>query len=98
MPGTVSDSYEAGVGVARYFEGGYDDIVTFGHVLAKTVFYGSNEPMDALLAYFDKPYKWETEYQKWLELGGTLDRECVEAFETWHDSKDTPQGDDGEPK
>lgn len=73
---------------------GYDDIVMFGHVLAKTAFYSSEEPIESLLGYFEKPHKWEPEFQKWKELGGTLDRECVNSFEDWYDHKDDPVDDD----
>lgn len=58
----------------------YDNIVTFGRVLAETLFFGTEEPVKSLLAYFEKPHKWEGEYQKWRELGGTLDRECLESL------------------
>jgi len=75
---------------------GYDDIVTFGHVLADTVFYGSDEPAQALLGYFEKPHKWEPEYQKWSELGGTLDKDCIRRFEDWYDNKDMPVDDEDE--
>lgn len=67
---------------------GYDDIVTFGRVLAKTIIYGSDYPTDALLDYFEAPHKWESERLKWLELGGTLDEECLDAFVNWYDNKD----------
>lgn len=87
MPGPVSDSYEAGVGVLNDSDANYDDIVTFGHVLAKTIFYGSDDPVSSLLAYFEKPHKWETEYRKWRELGGTLDDECLHQFEEWSDNR-----------
>lgn len=67
---------------------GYDEIVMFGHVLVATVFQCVEEPANDLLGYFDKPHKWEREYQKWRELGGTLDRDCLRRFEDWHDNKD----------
>jgi hypothetical protein len=66
---------------------GYDDIVAFGNVLAKTVFFGSDEPMDSLLDYFSKPHKWDVEYQRWQELGGSLDKDCIDRFEFYIDRK-----------
>jgi len=65
----------------------YDDIVTFGHVLAATIFYGNEEPVKDLLHYFEKPWQWEREFQKWRELGGTLDEPCLDAFERWYDNR-----------
>lgn len=84
MPGTISESYEAGVGAARHYEGGYDDIVTFGRVLAETVFSGGDDCVELLLAYFEKPHKWEGEYRQWLRLGGVLDKECLNRFSDWY--------------
>lgn len=79
MPGLISESFEAGVGAARY-EGGYDDVVTFGRVLAETLFCDGDNPVELLLAYFEKPHKWEGEYRQWLAFGGTLDQECLDSF------------------
>lgn len=65
---------------------GYDEIVTFGHVLAR-IFAGSECAVESLLAYFEKPHKWEAEYQQWRKLGGTLDAECLDEFEKWYEAK-----------
>ncbi len=66
----------------------YDDIVSFGRVLAETICAGSTDPTEILLSYFEAPHKWEAEYQKWRALGGTLDNECLRAFEDWYDNKE----------
>ncbi len=71
----------------------YDDIVTFGHAMYRIWQY-SSEPGSLLLDYFEAPYKWEAEYQKWRKLGGTLDKECLDAFEHWYDHKDDPTDDE----
>lgn len=69
MPGTVSDSYDAETGVLNDGDAHYDDIVAFGHVLIEAGGFNARE----LLAYFEKPHKWEKEYRRWRQLGGTLD-------------------------
>jgi hypothetical protein len=66
---------------------GYDDIVTFGHVLAGTILLGSDDAIATLLSYFEKPHKWEGEYQMWRAFGGTLDKECLSQFENWYDNR-----------
>jgi len=71
--------------ITNLLDNGYDDIVTFGRVLSQSVF-GCN--VDSLLDYFEAPHKWETEYQKWRELGGTLDDECLERFAAWYEDGD----------
>lgn len=65
----------------------YDNIVSFGHVLAKTIFLGDEDPVESLLAYFEKPHKYEREYRKWIELGGTLDQDCLNRFADWHEAE-----------
>lgn len=57
-------------------ETGYDDIVTFGRVLGRLWEY-DDEAVSQLLDYLEK----------WLELGGTLDDECLDAFENWYDNR-----------
>lgn len=79
MSGTTSDSYEAGVGVMlNDGDANYDDIVAFGHVLVEAGGYDAK----ALLGYFEKPHKWEKEYRRWRQFGGTLDRKVIEKMET----------------
>lgn len=66
------------------FTTNYDDVVTFGHVLATVVFAGNDEPVKDLLAYFEKPWKWESEYYEWRRVGGTLNEKCLDAFHKWY--------------
>jgi hypothetical protein len=74
--------------ITGLLDNGYDDIVTMGRVLAQTIFYGQGgEAVEALLDYFEAPHKWEAEYQKWRELGGTLEDDCLRQFEYWHDNR-----------
>ncbi len=78
--------------ITGLLDNGYDDIVTFGRVMYDTIWkYDGPDAGEHLLDYFESPHKWEAEYQKWRELGGTLEPECLRAFETWYDHKDDPQ-------
>jgi hypothetical protein len=72
----------------------YDDLLTFARVMYEIEWQYSSEPGEPILSYFEKPHKWDAEYQKWKELGGSLEKECMDAFEKWLDSKDF--GDDDE--
>lgn len=72
----------------------YDDLVTFARVMYDVEWHYSSEPGESLLEYFEKPHKWNDEYAKWRELGGTLDKSCVDAFSHWFDHKDDPPDED----
>lgn len=65
----------------------YDERVTFAHVLVD-----AEMLWDAVdvLAYFDRPWRWEPEYQVWREVGGeTRDAETTKAFQQrWNERKE----------
>lgn len=73
---------------------GYDDIVTFGRIMYDIAWQYSSEPGERILEYFEKPHKWEPEFQKWKELGGSLEKECTDALEKWYDTKQLGEDDD----
>jgi hypothetical protein len=74
--------------ITGLLDAGYDDIVSFGRVLSQTIFYGEgDEAVEMLLSYFEGPHKWEAEYQKWRELGGSFSDPCLRQFEDWYDSR-----------
>lgn len=59
----------------------YDQIITFGHVLHEC---GQISDCDELLAYLDRPWRWQKERDKFLELGGRTDKATLDAMsELW---------------
>jgi len=60
MPGVISESYTA----PNLDPPTYNQIVAFGRVLA-----GHGFDVDRLLEYFEKPWKWEREFQIWRHCG-----------------------------
>lgn len=59
----------------------YDQIVTFGHVLHEC---GQVSDFDELFAYFDRPWRWQKERDKFHELGGRTDKATLDAMqELW---------------
>ena len=66
-------------------EPNYDDIVTFARVLNVTAFMYDDD-QERLFEYFEAPHKWGAEYAKWRELGGTMELDCINAFEEWYDT------------
>lgn len=59
----------------------YDQIVTFAHVLHEC---GQVSDCDELLAYFDRPWRWQKERDKFHALGGRTDQTTLNAMaELW---------------
>lgn len=78
--------------ITGLLDNGYDDIVTFARVMYDTLWrYHGPDAGENLLAYFESPHKWDAEHAKWQEFGGTLDQDCLNAFENWYDHKDDPE-------
>ncbi len=73
----------------------YDDMVTFARAMYEVEWrYSGPDSGERLLDFFESPHKWDVEYQKWREFGGTLDKECLNVFEEWYVHKDDPQEDE----
>lgn len=70
----------------------YDEIVTFGRVLAHAWRYDENL-VDDLFGYMDAPHKWEREYREWRRLGGTTDKACLDAFSDWYEHRNDVEDD-----
>ena len=54
-----------------------DSIHTFATVLHRA---GVLDTVDDVLYFFEKPWKWDNEYDKWVEFGQPLD----EHDDNWH--------------
>lgn len=73
----------------------YDEIITFGRVLAHVWQYeDSDNLVSAIFGYLEGPHKWEKEYQHWRLLGGSLSDGCLEAFSDWYENRGRVEDDD----
>jgi hypothetical protein len=56
--------------------------------------YDGPDAGERILEYFDSPHKWASEYRQWVALGGTLEKDCMDALENWLEHKDDPAEED----
>jgi len=65
--------------------GRYDEIIAFAHVLHEC---GQVSDIDEVLAYLERPWRWQKEFSRWQELGGTLARETLDIMSSeWNEGK-----------
>jgi hypothetical protein len=77
------------------FDMSYDDSVSFARAMYETQWQYNDAAGENILDFFDKPHKWDKEYQYWREVGGNLDKECLRKLEHWLEHKDDlPEDDD----
>ena len=65
----------------------HDQLVDFAYVMHKAAWQHDDEPGERVIEFFSKPHKWDAEYQRWQELGGSLDKDCIDRFEFYIDRK-----------
>lgn len=65
----------------------YDQLHSFAVAMHQIEWQYSEEPGSVVLEFFEKPHKWDAEFAKWQELGGSLDKECVDRLEFYLDRK-----------
>lgn len=61
----------------------YDQIVTFGRVMLEC---GQVSDCDEMLAYFERPWRWQKERDKFHELGGRTDKPTLDAMQRLWDA------------
>lgn len=65
----------------------YDDLLAFARVMYDVEWQYSGEPGERVLEFMEKPHKWNAEYLKWREFGGTLEKDCTNALDRWLENR-----------
>lgn len=60
-----------------------DERCAFARLMSQTEWQYADEPAEVVISYFESPWKWNREFQKWKELGGTMEPKVINAFSKW---------------